>query len=123
MYSRLTRPVLDRRVNETKWVVLRYPNPSMAQLAGSSLERFEDFYFDVCTLDYGKMSKAMDSLVTLMEKTDKVEIKGPGTDLTFFHKGHTGHQVRRKVQYSRRRSLHSSRERIDERHHFIQHAV
>ena len=87
MYSRLTRPVLDRRVNETKWVVLRYPNPSMAQLAGSSLERFEDFYFDVCTLDYGKMSKAMDSLVALMEKTDKVEIKGPGTDLTFSIKG------------------------------------
>lgn len=87
MYSSVTQPVLDYRVNETKWVVLRYPNESMAQLAGKSLEAFEDFYFDVCTLDYNKMSKAMDSLVDIMERTDKVRIKGPGTDLSFSIKG------------------------------------
>ena len=78
MHSKITRPTLDYRVNKTKWVVLRYPNYSMAQLANSSLEAFEDFYFDVCTLDYKKMSKAMDSLVDLMNRTDKVKIKGPG---------------------------------------------
>ena len=83
MYYRKTQPVLDYRVNETKWVVLRYPNESMAQLAGTSLESFEDFYFEVCTLDYAKMSKAMDSLVELMNRTDRVHIKGPGTNLTF----------------------------------------
>lgn len=83
MYYRKTQPVLDYRVNETKWVVLRYPNESMAQLAGTSLESFEDFYFEVCTLDYARMSKAMDSLVELMNRTDRVHIKGPGTDLTF----------------------------------------
>ncbi|NBI64420.1 aminopeptidase [Clostridiales bacterium] len=83
MYSKLTRPTLDYRVNKTKWVVLRYPNSSMAQLANTSLEAFEDFYFDVCTLDYQKMSNAMDALVKLMEKTHKVQIKGPGTDLAF----------------------------------------
>ncbi len=87
MYYRKTQPVLDYRVNETKWVVLRYPNESMAQLAGTSLESFEDFYFEVCTLDYAKMSKAMDSLVELMNRTDRVHIKGPGTDLTFSIKG------------------------------------
>ena len=83
LYSKITRPVLDQRVNKTKWVILRYPNASMAQLSNSSLEAFEDFYFDVCTLDYKKMSKSMDSLVDLMNKTDKVTIKGPGTDLSF----------------------------------------
>lgn len=77
------RPVSDERVNNTKWVVLRYPNNAMAQLANTSLDAFEDFYFDVCNLDYGKMSAAMDGLVELMEKTDKVHIKGAGTDLTF----------------------------------------
>lgn len=87
MYSRLTRPTIDYRVNETKWVVLRYPNNSMAQLANTSLEAFEDFYFDVCTLVYKKMSKAMDPLVDLMNRTDRVHIKGPGTDLTFSIKG------------------------------------
>lgn len=87
LYIREGRPVLDYRINKTKWVVLRYPNNAMAQLAGTSLESFEDFYFDVCNLDYSKMSKAMDSLKALMEKTDKVQIKGPGTDLTFSIKG------------------------------------
>lgn len=77
----------EERVNNTKWVVLRYPNNSMAQLANKSLEAFEDFYFNVCNLDYSKMSKAMDNLVALMEKTDKVHIKGVGTDLTFSIKG------------------------------------
>lgn len=78
---------LDERVNRTKWVVLRYPNPSMAQSAGMSTEAFEDFYFNVCNLDYGKMDKAMDPLAELMRRTDRVHIKGPGTDLTFSIKG------------------------------------
>ncbi len=73
----------DIRVPKTKWVVLRYPNASMAQLAKMSTEGFENFYFDVCNLDYGKMSNAMDALVELMNKTDKVRITGEGTDLTF----------------------------------------
>ncbi len=76
------------RVPETKWVVLRWPGPSMAQQAGMSTEAFEDFYFKVCTLDYPKMAKAEDALVELMQKTDKVHIKGPGeTDLHFSIKG------------------------------------
>ena len=75
------------RVPHTKWVVLRYPTPSMAQKAGMSTEQFEDYYFRVCTLDYAKMSRAMDPLVKRMEKTDRVHIVGPGTDLTFSIKG------------------------------------
>lgn len=75
------------RVLKTKWVVLRYPNPSMAQNAGVSTEKFEDFYFDVCTLDYSKMDKAMDALKALMERTDKVRLLTPETDLTFSIKG------------------------------------
>ncbi|WP_434133563.1 aminopeptidase [Sporomusa sphaeroides] len=82
------KPVhLDIRVPDTKWCILRWPNASMAQLANSSTEAFEDFYFNVCNLDYAKMAKAMDPLIELMEKTDKVKITGPGTDLTFSIKG------------------------------------
>ncbi|USG67708.1 aminopeptidase [Brevibacillus ruminantium] len=84
LYSRLYElPVQDIRVPETKWVVLRYPNNSMAQLANMSTDAFEQFYFEVCNLDYSKMSKAMDSLVSLMNRTDRVRIVGPGTDLRF----------------------------------------
>lgn len=79
-----TDPVHHKiRVPSTKWVVLRYPTNSMAQSAHQSLEAFEDFYFDVCCLDYGKMSQAMDSLVTLMNQTDKVRLVANGTDLSF----------------------------------------
>lgn len=77
----------EQRVPHTRWVVMRYPNASMAQLANMSIEGFEDFYFDVCNLDYQKMSVAMDPLVKIMENTDKVRITGPGTDLTFSIKG------------------------------------
>lgn len=66
-----------------KWVVLRYPNDSLAQSADTSLEAFEEFYYKVCNLDYQKMSNAMDSLVELMNRTDKVHIKGEGTDISF----------------------------------------
>jgi len=87
LIGRKMRPVQDQRVKKTKWVVLRWPTPSMAQLAGMSTEAFEDFYFDVCTLDYRKLQAGMKALKGLMEKTDRVQIKGPGTDLRFSIKG------------------------------------
>lgn len=77
----------DIRVKKMRWVVLRYPSPSMAQLAGMSTEAFEDYYFNVCNLDYSKMDKAMDALVALMNKTDKVRLVAKDTDLTFSIKG------------------------------------
>jgi len=76
------------RVPKTRWVVLRWPSPSMAQMAEMSTPAFEDFYFKVCTLDYEKMARATEPLIALMEKTDRVHLKGPGdTDLTFSIKG------------------------------------
>ncbi|MCH5162316.1 MAG: aminopeptidase [Clostridiales bacterium] len=73
----------EHRVKHTRWVVLRYPSPSMAQLAGMSTEAFEDHYFNVCNLDYSKMDKAMNALQKLMNKTDKVRLVAKDTDLTF----------------------------------------
>ena len=87
LYSKLLRPVQNFRVNKTRWVVLRWPTPSMAQAAGMSTEAFEDFYFNVCTMDYPKMAKAMVPLEKRMKKADRVEIRGPGTNLTFSIKG------------------------------------
>jgi aminopeptidase len=87
LYSKTLRPVLNYRVNKTRWVVLRWPTPSMAQAAGMSTEAFEDFYFNVCTMDYRKMATAMVPLEKRMRKADRVHLKGPGTDLTFSIKG------------------------------------
>ena len=87
MYAKTLRPVQDYRVNKTKWVVLRWPTPSMAQAANMSTEAFEDFYFNVCTLDYAKMARVMKPLQKRMAKADRVRLVAPGTDLKFSIKG------------------------------------
>jgi len=76
------------RVKKTRWVILRWPSPSMAQLANTSTDAFEDFFFDVCTMDYPKMAVAMEALESRMEATNRVRILGPGeTDLSFSIEG------------------------------------
>ena len=52
-----------------------------------STEAFEDLYFDVCTMNYPRMAKAMVPLERRMKKADRVQLKGPGTDLSFSIKG------------------------------------
>src|SRR6266704_1868660 len=87
MYARVLRPLLNYRVNHTRWVVLRWPTPSMAQGAGMSTEAFENLYFEVCTMNYPRMARAMVPLEKRMRKADRVHLKAPGTDLTFSIKG------------------------------------
>jgi aminopeptidase len=87
MVAKIMKPVMDHRVNKTKWVVLRWPSSAMAQQAGMSTEAFEDFYFRVCTFDYRRYGPGMKALTDLMNKTDCVHLKGPGTDLRFSIKG------------------------------------
>jgi len=71
------------RVPKTRWVVLRYPTPSMAQAANMSTSAFEDYFFDVCTADYAQMAENQKPLAELMDKTKDVRITAPGTDLSF----------------------------------------
>ena len=87
LYSKALRPVQNYRVNKTRWVVLRWPTPSMAQAAGMSTEAFENLYFDVCTMDYARMARAMTPLQKRMSKADQVRLVAPGTDLRFSIKG------------------------------------
>ena len=82
-YSRTLRPVLNYRVNKTRWVVLRWPTPSMAQGAAMGTEAFEDFFFQVCTMNYPKMARAMAPLHRRMQAADQVRITAPGTSLDF----------------------------------------
>ncbi len=85
--QQVMKPVQDYIVNKLRWVLLNYPTPAMAQKAGMPTDKFFDFYFDVCSMDYEKMERALQPLKELMEKTDRVHIKGPGTDLRFSIKG------------------------------------
>jgi aminopeptidase len=77
----------DIRISKTKWVVLRYPTDSFAQAANMSTAAFEDFYFDVCTADYGAMREAQKPLAERMRATDRVRIVAPSTDLEFSIQG------------------------------------
>ncbi|MGV3661153.1 MAG: aminopeptidase [Prosthecobacter sp.] len=90
MVMKKMRPLQNRRVAHTRWVVLRWPTASMAQQAGMSTQAFEDFFFRVCLLDYEALLPAMNALKKLMDKTENVHITGPGTDLSFSLKGLKG---------------------------------
>lgn len=88
MYSKLYgEPVhFDIRCSK-KWVLLRYPTYSFAQSSQMSSEKFAEFFFNVCTLDYARLDEKMNPLKDLMEKTDQVKIVTPTTNLTFSIKG------------------------------------
>ncbi|TMW70522.1 aminopeptidase [Alteribacter natronophilus] len=77
------KPVQEFYINNRRWVLLNYPTPALAQKAGMSTKAFTDFLLDVCTADYRKMERAFEPFKELMEKTDRVRITAPGTDLTF----------------------------------------
>ncbi|MDR2677519.1 MAG: aminopeptidase [Puniceicoccales bacterium] len=86
-YTQAVKPAHEYRVNKTKWVLLEWPTGAMAQSAHMSTEAFEEFFFRVCTLDYGRMRPGIEALQSAMLSTDRVEIKGPGTDLQFSIRG------------------------------------
>ncbi len=73
----------DIRANERKWVLLNYPSKIDSQKAKMSPDEFYDFSFDAMCYDYEQMSKDLEPLKALMEKTDKVRLTGDGTDISF----------------------------------------
>lgn len=91
-----SRHITDCRINNTKWCIMRYPTSSMAQSAAMSTEAFEDFYFDVCTLNYQKMRQAMEPLKQMLERTNQVRVTGRETDLTFSIQGFRPFHVQEK---------------------------
>jgi aminopeptidase len=83
---RASEPLMEKYLTK-KWCLLRFPTPAAAQAAGMSTEGFEDFCLEVSSLDYARMDRAMDPLVELMSRTDRVRVVAPGTDLRFSIKG------------------------------------
>ena len=87
MTSKKLRPLSDIIVNTKKWVLLNYPTQTLAHKAKMSYEQFYNYCMDVSLVDYSKMNDAFKVLEELMNKTNKVQIKGPGTDLSFSIEG------------------------------------
>ena len=86
-YGIMTSEIDDIRINEREWVLLNYPTDLDAHKAKMTTEDFNEFALDVMTVDYRKMSEDIKPLKELMEKTDKVRIVGPNTDISFSIKG------------------------------------
>lgn len=82
-----SRKVDDIRINERRWVLLNYPSLIDAYKAHMKYDEFVNYSLDVMNVDYKAMSDKIDPLKKLMEKTDKVRIVGPDTDITFSIKG------------------------------------
>jgi aminopeptidase len=82
------KPVhFEERVNNTNWVVLRYPSPAFAMNAKMPTEKFKEFYYKACLLDYSKLAEAMKPLEERLRETDMIQLKGEGTDIEFSVKG------------------------------------
>ncbi len=82
-YSKLTRPLVDQRVKHTRWCVTRYPTHAAAQEARMSLDEYEDYLFSACCIDWKAESKKQEKLKKLIDRTKKVRILAPDTDLHF----------------------------------------
>jgi len=76
-------PILNYRVNRMRWVIARYPTPTMAHDAFMADDEFADFYFDAMIQDWEKQNEIQDKIKARLEKADKVQILGHNTDLTF----------------------------------------
>ena len=81
------KPYKEMQVNERRWVLLNYPSLVDSNKAHMTPDEFYDFAFSTMTVDYDKMYNDMLPLKELMEKTDKVRIVAPNTDITFSIKG------------------------------------
>jgi aminopeptidase len=85
--EKVLRPIINRRIDHTRWVVTRYPTNGLAQDAKMSLAEFEDFYFKACNIDWPDFSKKITKLWQVVNRTKQVRIKSSDTDLTFSIKG------------------------------------
>ncbi|WP_298269615.1 aminopeptidase [Geobacter sp.] len=89
-WSKTTRPIVDMRVKNTRWVITRYPTHGAAQEAKMSLEEYEDYLFSACCIDWQAESRKQEKLKRLMDRAETVRIKASDTDLSFSIKGLDG---------------------------------
>lgn len=85
--QQLLRPIIDRRVDFTRWVITRYPSVGIAQDAKMSLEAFEDFYFRACNIDWPLFAEKIGRLWRMAGAAKEIKITASDTDIRFSKKG------------------------------------
>jgi len=79
--------VRDAIMLKNDWVLFNLPTLAYSNVAGMSNKDYAALWQKAVSLDYRKMLDSMRPLKELMEKTDRVKITGPGTDVEFSIKG------------------------------------
>jgi len=80
MRRKTTKTILDERLRK-KWVVTRYPTPSLAQAAGMSTEDFVGFFYNACLIDWEKQEKKQEAIRKRFESGKIVRVLAEDTDL------------------------------------------
>jgi len=83
----ITKDIDNIRINERKWTILNYPSLLDAYRMKMKNDEFKEYALDVMNINYESMNEDIKPLKELMEKTDKVRIVSPDTELTFSIKG------------------------------------
>jgi aminopeptidase len=86
--QKTTRPITDYRVENTRWVVTRFPTEAQAQESDMSLNDYSDFVFNaINNVDWKEVYRQQEKLADLVTKTNEVHIVGPQTDLRLIKSG------------------------------------
>jgi len=75
------------RIDLTRWVLVRVPNESFAQTAGTSVDTMMDFFFNATLRDWEEEAKRYRELKEIFEAATQVQIVGRDTDVSFSTKG------------------------------------
>lgn len=88
-YKTAMKPMVDYRVNNVRWLLVAAPTKEFAAACSMALAQFEEFYLNVCLVDYSKMTDAVEPLKKIMAEGKKVRIVSVNqeTDLSFSIEG------------------------------------
>lgn len=84
---KVLKPILDWRVEKTRWTLFYYPTNALAQEAGMPLKEFEDFVFNASIADWGAEAEKLKKIKELLDSTDRILIESSDTRLEFSVKG------------------------------------
>jgi aminopeptidase len=88
-HKRAIGKVSAMRIEETRWVLVRVPNESLAQQAEMSLDAMMAFFFNATLRDWAEESRRYRELQQVFQAAETVRILGRDTNLSFSTKGRT----------------------------------
>jgi aminopeptidase len=75
------------RNDSTRWVLVRVPNESFAQQAGTSLDEMLEFFFSATLRDWQAEAERYNQIQAVFQAAESVRVVGKETDLSFSTRG------------------------------------